>query len=164
VALTPGRDVASNARLFAAAAQAMDDAMIAVFDAKYAYNFWRPVTAIRNGDADGHDATARDASWTPLVDNPMHPEYPSGHSILASAVGAVLKAEVGPRPVAAMSTTSPTAPGVTRRWSAVDDFVREVSDARVWGGLHFRFTTEASNVMGRQIGELAAAKVLAPAH
>lgn len=168
VALAPGRDVARNARLYAAVAQAMDDALIAVFDAKYAHNFWRPVTAIRNGDADGHDGTARDASWAPLVDNPMHPEYPSGHGILASAVGTVLKAEMkaepgkGPAPV--LSTTSPTAAGVTRRWNSVDDFVREVSDARVWGGLHYRFTMDVSNAMGRQIGELAAAKVLAPAH
>lgn len=164
VALAPGRDLARNASLFATVAQAMDDSLISVFEAKYQYNFWRPITAIRNADADGHDATARDAGWVPLVDNPMHPEYPSGHSILASAVGAVLKADLGTGPVPTMSTTSPTAPGVTRRWTNVDDFVREVSDARVWGGLHYRFTTDVSNTMGRQIGELAVAKVLAPAH
>jgi hypothetical protein len=86
VALAPGRDVARNARLYAAAAQAMDDAMIAVFDAKYHNNFWRPTTAIRNGDIDGHDATMRDAGWNPLIEIPMHPEYPAGHSILAAAV------------------------------------------------------------------------------
>jgi len=164
VAQAAGRDVERNARLYAAVAQAMDDALISVFEAKYTYNFWRPVTAIRNGDQDGNDQTARDAAWTPLVDNPMHPEYPSGHSILASAVGAVIKADLGKGPVPVMSTTSPTAPGVTRRWTQVDDFVREVSDARVWGGLHFRFTTDVSNVMGRQIGEMAASKVLAPQH
>lgn len=62
----------------AAAAQAMDDAMISVFDAKYRYQLWRPVTAIRNGDLDGRDATPRDASWAPPIDNPMHPEYASG--------------------------------------------------------------------------------------
>ena len=78
--MQPGRDVTRNARLFAAVAQAMDDAMIGVFDAKYHYNFWRPVTAIRNGDIDGNDATQRDASWTSLIDAPMHPEYPSAHA------------------------------------------------------------------------------------
>ena len=78
--------MAQNARMFAAVAQAMDDAMISVFEAKYQYNFWRPATAIRNGDIDGNDATQREASWTPLVDAPMHPEYPSAHSILAGAV------------------------------------------------------------------------------
>jgi len=154
VALTPGRDIAANARLFATVAQAMDDALIAVFDAKYHYNFWRPVTAIRNADIDGNEATAREPAWLPLIDVPMHPEYPSGHSILAGAVGAVLKAEVGSAPVK-LSTTSPTAKGVTRQWTSIDDFVREVAMARVYGGLHYRFTNEVSIGMGRAIGELA---------
>lgn len=157
VALQPGRDLAANARLFATAAQAMDDALIAVFDAKYHYNFWRPVTAIRNADLDGNDATTRDAAWLPLLDVPMHPEYPSGHSILAAAVGAVLRAEVGTTPVQ-LSTTSPTAKGATRRWSRIDDFVHEVAMARVYGGLHYRFTNEVSLGMGRAIGELAVAR------
>ncbi|HVG03621.1 MAG TPA: vanadium-dependent haloperoxidase, partial [Burkholderiaceae bacterium] len=76
VANVPGRDVTQNARLFAAVAQAADDALLAVFEAKYHYNFWRPVTAIRNGDLDGNDATERDASWVPFIETPMHPEYP----------------------------------------------------------------------------------------
>ncbi|MBL8347036.1 MAG: vanadium-dependent haloperoxidase [Rubrivivax sp.] len=154
VASMPGRDIAANARLFATVAQAMDDALIAVFDAKYHYSFWRPVTAIRNADIDGNDATNRDTTWLPLIDVPMHPEYPSGHSILAGAVGAVLKAEVGAAPVK-LSTTSPTAKGVTRQWTNIDDFVQEVAMARVYGGLHYRFTNEVSIGMGRAIGELA---------
>ena len=77
VADGPGREVTRNARLLAAAARAMDDAAIAVFDAKYHYGFWRPITAIRNGDTDGNDATERDASWVPFIDTPMHPEYPA---------------------------------------------------------------------------------------
>jgi hypothetical protein len=157
VALAPGRDVAANARLFATVAQAMDDALIAVFDAKHHYRFWRPVTAIRNADLDGHDATQRDAAWLPLLDTPMHPEYPSGHSILAGAVGAVLQAEVGTAPVR-LATSSPTARGATRQWSRIDDFVNEVAMARVWGGLHYRSTNETSLGMGRAIGELAVQK------
>ena len=78
----------ASARLYATAAQAMDDGMVAIFDAKYHYNFWRPVTAIRNGDADGNDATAADAGWVSLIDAPLHPEYPSAHSILAGALWA----------------------------------------------------------------------------
>ena len=157
VAQAPGRDVAANARLFATVAQAMDDALIAVFDAKHHYRFWRPVTAIRNADLDGHDATQRDAAWLPLLDTPMHPEYPSGHSILAGAVGAVLKAEVGTQPVR-LATSSPTAKGATRQWTQIDDFVNEVAMARVWGGLHYRSTNETSLGMGRAIGELAVQK------
>jgi hypothetical protein len=160
VADTPGRDVARNARLFAAVSQAMDDALIGIFDAKYHYGFWRPVTAIRNGDIDGNEATQRDASWTPLIDNPMHPEFPSGHSVLASSVGAVLKAEVGAGPFPMLTTTSPTAKGTARRWTSPDDFVREVSDSRIYAGIHYRSATDAGAAMGMKIGELAASRHL----
>jgi hypothetical protein len=159
VASQPGRDVARNARLFATVAQAMDDAMIAVFEAKYHYGFWRPVTAIRNADIDGNDATVRDASWSSLIDAPMHPEYPSGHSILAGAVGAVLKADTGAGAVV-LATASPSAKGTTRRWTSADEFVREVSDARIYAGIHFRSATDAGEAMGRRIGELAVVQLM----
>jgi hypothetical protein len=162
VALQPGRDVLANARLFAAVAQAMDDAMIAVFDAKYTYNFWRPSTAIRNGDIDGHDATERDAQWSPLIDVPLHPEYPSAHSILAATVGSLLEAEMAGAPTPPLATSSPTAGGATRRWSQVDAFVREVGEARVLEGVHFRNSVEVGEAMGRRIGTLAAARWLPP--
>src|SRR5207244_2658537 len=86
VATTPGREITQNARLLAVATQAMDDAIIAVMDAKYHYNFWRPITAIRNGDLDGNDATEQEASWVPFIDTPMHPEYPCAHCILSAMV------------------------------------------------------------------------------
>jgi len=155
VADMPGRDTVRNARLFAAVAQAMDDAMIGVFEAKYHYNFWRPSTAIRNGDIDGNDATEREASWTPFIDAPMHPEYPSGHSILAGVVGSVVGAEVARGPAPVLMTASPTAKGAVRRWSHVADFTDEVSAARIYAGIHYRSATEAGSAMGRQIGELA---------
>lgn len=157
VALQPGRDLTRNARLFAVSAQAMDDALIAVFEAKYHYRFWRPTTAIRNADIDGNDATTRDAGWNALIDVPMHPEYPSGHSILASTMATVLKADIGSGPVPVLATTSPTATakGTVRRWNRIEDFVTEVSDARVWGGLHFRSATQAAEQMGQKIGDLA---------
>jgi membrane-associated phospholipid phosphatase len=153
-----------NARLYAAVAQAMDDAMIAVFDAKYHYNFWRPATAIRNADADGHPATVRDASWTSFIEAPLHPEYPSAHSILAGAVGAVLRAEVGGAEMPVLATSSPSAHGTTRRWTSVDDFVREVALARIYEGIHFRTSTEVGVAMGERIGAVAVTKVLQPAH
>lgn len=160
VALQPGRDSARNARLYAAAAQAMDDAMIGVFEAKYHYQFWRPLSAIRNGDIDGNDATARDAAWTSLIEAPLHPEYPSAHAILAASVGAVLKAETRATPTPQLATSSPTARGATRRWNSVDAFVQEVADARVYAGIHYRVATQAGMTMGQQIGELAAAKFM----
>jgi len=160
VARQPQRELARNARLFAAVAQAMDDALIAVFDAKYHYQFWRPVTAIRNGDLDGNDATTREPGWTSLIDAPMHPEYPSGHSVLAASVATLIEADLKGLVMPELSTTSPTAKGATRRWQGSRDFVREVSDARVHGGIHFRSATEAAEAMGRRIGELAAAQLL----
>jgi hypothetical protein len=162
VALTPGRDVTANARLFAMTAQAMDDGLIAIFDAKYTYNFWRPVTAIRNGDIDGNDSTERDAGWSSFIDTPMHPEYPSAHSVLAASVGAVLQAEFGKGPLA-LSTTSPTAKGATRRWNNVEDFVQEVGVARIYDGVHFRFSTEVGTAMGRKVGALAV-EMFEPSH
>ena len=158
VANVQEREVTQNARLLAIVGQAIDDAIIAVFDAKYTYNFWRPVTAIRNGDIDGNDATERDPSWTPFIETPMHPEYPCAHCIIASTIGTVLKVELGNAPVPPLTSVSPTAPGITRRWTTIEDFVREVSEARICDGVHFRNSTEVGTAMGKKIGELATSK------
>jgi PAP2 superfamily len=160
VATLPGRDVTQNARLFAAVTQAMDDALIAVIDAKYHYNLWRPITAIRNGDIDGNDATEREPSWTPFIDTPMHPEYPCAHCIVSGAVGTVLHAEVGTSPMPTLTTTSVTAQGAARRWTTIDAFMQEVANARIYDGVHYRTSTEVGTAMGKQIGELAVAKSL----
>lgn len=160
VASQPGREVTQNARLFAALTQATDDALIAIFDAKYHYNFWRPVTAIRNGDIDGNDATERDPSWTPFIDTPMHPEYPCAHCIISGAVGTVLQAEIGAGPMPTLTTTSPTAKGTARSWTTIADFVQEVAQARICDGVHYRNSTEVGTAMGKQVGELAVAKYL----
>jgi hypothetical protein len=159
VASAPGREITDNARLLAVAAMAMDDALIAVFDAKYAYNLWRPITAIRNGDLDGNDGTERDPGWTPLIDTPMHPEYPCAHCSVSAALGAVLAAEVGSGPSPRLSATSPTAGNEARTWATVDDFTREVALARIYDGVHYRFSTEVGSAMGRKIGELAARSI-----
>ncbi|HMF10597.1 MAG TPA: vanadium-dependent haloperoxidase [Thermoanaerobaculia bacterium] len=156
---SPGREITQNARLFMAVSQALDDSYIAIFDAKYHYNFWRPVTAIRNGDIDGNDATERDASWTPLIDTPMHPEYPCAHCILSGTVGTVLEAEFKPMPT--LTTTSSTANGAERTWSSTADFMQEVANARIYDGVHYRNSTEVGTAMGRKVGALAVAKYLA---
>jgi hypothetical protein len=155
----PGRDLLRNARLFAAAAQAMDDALIAVFDAKYHYGFWRPITAIRNADLDDNPGTERDPAWQPLIDTPMHPEYPCAHCILAAVVGTVIASDAG-TPTVPIETRSPTAHGAVRRWSSTDEFIHEVMEARVLDGVHYRFSTLAGEAMGRQIGALAAKRLL----
>ena len=155
VATAPGREVTDNARLFAVAAIAMDDALIAVFDAKYTYNLWRPVTAIRNGDLDGNDATDRDPGWTPFIDTPMHPEYPCAHCIVSASLGAVLEAEIGSGATPTLRSASSTAGGAVRTWASVRDFVQEVALARILDGVHYRNSTEVGSAMGTKIGELA---------
>jgi hypothetical protein len=160
VADQPNREVTRNALLYATVAQAMDDGLIAIMDAKYTYNYWRPVTAIRNADIDGNDATQRDAGWSPLIDTPMHPEYPSAHSVLAAAVATILKAEIGRGAMPTLSTSSLTAKGVVRQWTSLDDFTQEVANARIWGGIHFRTACEIGTTMGRRVGEIAVTRLM----
>jgi hypothetical protein len=158
------RTLIENARLFALVNMAASDAFVAVFDGKYAFHFWRPVTAIRNGESDGNDATAPDPAWLPFVDTPMHPEYPCAHCITASAVGTVLEAEFGTGRVSTITMTSATAPGITHRWERISDYVKEVSNARIWGGIHYRNSTEVGERMGREIGRLAITSAMQPAY
>jgi hypothetical protein len=155
LAATKKLSLIENARLFALAHMAGADAYIAVFDAKYAYDFWRPITAIRNGDIDGNADTIHDPAWVPLIDTPMHPEYPCAHCITAAAVARVLKSELGSGPIGPIAMTSPTAPGVTRTWHSIEDYVTDVNNARIWAGVHYRFSTEVGAAMGRKIGDLA---------
>ncbi|MGU3540665.1 vanadium-dependent haloperoxidase [Methylobacterium sp. A54F] len=153
VALAKNLDLLDCARLYALAAMAGSDAQIAVFEAKYAYGFWRPITAIRNGDLGGNPATPRDEAWLPLGDTPMHPEYPCAHCITSSAVATVLILLVG-NEVGDISLTSPTAPGVVRHWTRISDYADEAVLARIYAGFHYRFSGEVGREMGRQIGEL----------
>jgi hypothetical protein len=149
-----------SARLFALVAMAGHDALIAVFDAKYAYNFWRPVTAIRNTDLTGNKATPRDPSWLPLGDTPMHPEFPCAHCITSAAVAAALEGALGSADMPEVTMTSPTAPGTTRRWTNIWTYADEVAMARIYAGFHYRFSTRAGQDMGRSIGRLVVQNLL----
>jgi len=159
VALAKKMDIEDCARLYALSAIAGADAFTAVFDAKYTYNLWRPVTAIRNADQTSNPATPREAAWLPLGATPMHPEYPCAHCITATAVSTVLQNVAG-NEVGEIALVSPTAPGVTRKWTRLQDYSDEVSNARIYAGFHYRFSTEAGKDMGRKIGELTARTLL----
>jgi hypothetical protein len=156
VATGPGREVTRNARLYAAVTAAMNETETSVFEAKYHYLFWRPITAIRNGDRDDNSATERDPDWVPLIVTPMQPEYPCAHCMLAATIATVLRADAGGNSALNLSTSSNTAPGVTRHWTSTDAVVQEVSMARIWAGVHYRTSTEAGNHMGEQVGALVA--------
>ena len=156
VAISKGREVTRNARLYAAVTGAMNDAEISVFEAKYHYNFWRPITATRNGDQDGNDATERDAGWMSLIATPLQPEYPCGHCILASVVGNVIRIENGSDEMPTLSTLSNSAPGVARTWSSPDELIAEVANARIWAGVHYRASANAGIHMGEQVAKAVA--------
>lgn len=149
-----------SARFMALFAITQTDAYIAVFDAKYHYEFWRPVTAIRNADLNDNPDTTRDATWQPLDNTPMHPEYPCAHCILSGAARVVLESLGQPMPE--LSLTSPAAPGVTHHWSNLDDFTTEVANARIWAGFHYRFSTRVGTALGRQVGQYVANTMLQP--
>jgi hypothetical protein len=159
VAAARHMDLVDCARLYALSSMAAADAFIAVFDGKYACNFWRPVTAVRSADQAGSPATLRDASWLPLGETPMHPEYPCAHCIGAAAVSTVLIGIVGDD-VGEITLTSSAAPGVTRRWSRLSEYRDEIANARIWAGFHYRFSTEVGKNMGTRIGTLTLATQL----
>ena len=141
--------LAWDTRFVAAFQVVTTDAQIAIYNAKYKYVFWRPVTAIR----DGSPGVTADPSWTPLFTTPLYPEYPSGHGGYAGAAQAVLTAFVGPNAPAPISVTSPNDPGSThvyRNWAQV---TREVIDARVWEGIHFRFSDNTGASVGRNVAD-----------
>ena len=138
---------AENAVTLAMLNAAIADALIASFDAKYAYNGWRPVTAIRAGVGD----LAPDPEWLPLLATPPFPGYPSAHAAAAGAAQAVLERRFGPDGHD-FELTSATAPGVTFRYRSFAEIADQIDDARVSGGIHVREDQEAGRALGRKVG------------
>jgi hypothetical protein len=147
-----------SARLFALLNLAMADSFISVWDAKFEYNYWRPVTAIRAADTDGNPATAADATWTPLRATPPHPEYPAAHTIAAGAGAEVLASVFGD--AFFFTIESPTLPGQPRTFARFSDFPLESGNARVWAGFHWRSSCLVGAQMGAAIGRQAVANYL----
>jgi PAP2 superfamily len=150
-----------KARLFALLNVAMADAAICAWDAKYIYNFWRPVTAIRAGDTDENSATAQDPTWTSLMITPPFPEYTSGHSTFSGAAAAVLSLFYG-TPRVPFSTTSDGLPGVVRDFRGFQQAAREAALSRLYGGIHFRSANEDGLNAGLAIGEWTFKKTMRP--
>lgn len=155
-------DALDSARLFALSSMATADAAIAIFDAKYAHNFWRPITAIRNGDIDGNDATERDATWEPMINTPMHPEYPCAHCTFQGAAAGVLQVLYGDA-MPKVTLTSTAAPGVTRSYERLSDYVADVINGRIYEGVHYRTSGEVGAVLGKKVAEEVVRTQLVPA-
>jgi hypothetical protein len=157
-------DVVDSARFMALVAMAEADAYIAVMDGKYHYDFWRPITAIRNGNLSGNAAVLPEAGWQPIDNTPMHPEYPCAHCICSATLAALVETLFDTADVAEVTMTSATAPGVTHRWTNLWAVAKEVSEARIWAGFHYRFSTRAGEDMGRKVGQYVAQNMLKPAN
>ncbi len=155
--------LSENARAFALINMAISDALVSVFETKYVYAFWRPVTAIRAGDADGNPGTEPDTGWTPFIATPSFPGYPSAH---ASGSGAARKvAELLFGPVGhAITLSHPAIAGVTLQYTSFRDITDDVDDARVYGGIHFRFDQEAGGLQGRRVGRYVVKQNLRRVH
>jgi hypothetical protein len=163
IVIAKNMDLLDSARFMALFSVAAADAIIAVFDAKYKYEFWRPITAIRNGDIDGNPATERDATWQPIDATPMHPEYPCAHCITSSSVAAVIEGLLGSDEIPEVSLTSPFVPGVTHHFTDLRVYTDEVANARICAGFHYRFSTIAGREMGQKIGTYIVKSVMQPA-
>jgi hypothetical protein len=151
VAIARDLDTATTAHALALVNLAGADAAIACWDAKYAFNFWRPITAIHNADDDGNPETTADPAWSPLVPTPNFPEFVSGHTTISGAMGTMLALLFGDDPGVSMTITSPTNPGFVRTWSHFSEGIAEVIDARVWTGFHFRSSDVAGARVGRRV-------------
>lgn len=163
VADAPGRSPVQNARMFAVYQMAFDDAAQAMVVAKLHYNYWRPLTAIRNGASDGNESTQADPAWLPLLPTPNFSEYPCGHCTVAAAIAEVMTAEVGNRPAAGVRIMSQAIPtSVVQALPTWDEWAREVSDSRIYGGVHYRFSNEAGEQIGRRAARIVLDKVMKP--
>jgi hypothetical protein len=158
-------DISDSARLFAAVDMGFADSVIAIWDAKFHYGFWRPITAIQLADQDGNAATVKDPTWEPLLVTPPYPDYPSGLCSIVGVLSRVLSRTLGGGRVdlniISIASDPPGSP-VTRHYELAADLNRDAIDARVWGGIHFRTADVVATGIGTRIGDWALDHYFAP--
>jgi len=150
IAEQEGRSVTDNTRLYAMFYMAADDAWLVSSEAKVHYQYWRPVTAIRSADRDGNEETVRDAYWQPFMATPPHPEYPCAHCVQASALAAIIEAELAD-PSRTFTFRSTTLPDAQPRRITLSDYVAQTSLSRIYAGAHYRFSNTAGENSGRAV-------------
>jgi hypothetical protein len=146
------QSLSDKARMFALVNMAISDALVSSIETKYFYQFWRPVTAIRSGDTDGNPQTEPDPSFTPFIATPTFPSYPSAHASAGYAALEVLE-RLGGRGTQAITLSNPAIPQVVLHYGNLQTIAEDIDDARVYGGIHFRFDQEAGAWQGRHVGD-----------
>jgi len=162
LAVTHNLDAWETARLLALLHVAIADGFIATFNAKYHFNFWRPVTAIREADNDGNDNTVADPSWNTYLNTPNMPEYPSAHSVLGAAAAEVLAGFFGSDDVSFTTTSGAPFAGITRSFSSFSQAADENGESRILAGIHFRTAVRDGLWQGRKIGKFVPMHMLEP--
>ena len=152
VASAKGKSLSENARAFALLNMAMSDALVSVMETKYHYNLWRPETAIRAGDADGNRKTTALGSFVPFITTPCFPSYPSGHASASYAARVIAEKSFGAGKHS-VTLSSPLVTGITLQYDTFEQITTDIDDARVYGGIHFRFDQEGGARQGLRIGE-----------
>ncbi len=158
-----GHSLSENARAFALINMAISDGAFASFFNKYHYNFWRPETAIHAGDTDGNRDTDPDAGWAPFISTPCFPAYPSNHGSLSNAGAEVLRHLYG-ESGHALTVSNPAIPNIVLHYGSFGQITDDISDARVYGGIHFRTDQTAGTRLGRAIGSAVYEENLGPVH
>jgi PAP2 superfamily protein len=157
--LASSMDLLTAARFEATGMAAVTNALIACWDAKYTYMFWRPVTAIQAGEIDGNSETDPDFAWTPFIVTPSHPEYPAAHTTVGASVLGFYTVWFGADrfqfPLAFKGNG-----GAVRYYSSVKEIHAEEGNARVWGGMHWRHSTEVGTALGSKVGKYTATHFL----
>ena len=163
VALEHSHSLSKNARVLALINMAMNDSLVASFLNKYHYIFWRPETAIHAGDTDGNPHTVGDPNWTPFIVTPCFPSYPSNHGSAGNAAAAILGWVYG-EDGHSITLTNPAVPDIVLQYSSFNQITHDISDARVYGGIHFRTDQDAGEKLGKRIGRAVYRNNLRAAH
>jgi hypothetical protein len=149
-------DIDDSSRFFAQATVTTSDAFVGCWDSKYLYNFWRPVTAIQHADIDGNPATDADPAWMPQIVTPTHPEYPSAHGCVTSAYANAIAEFFGTKRLPGGITLTGAAGHPDRHFDSTDDIVKEIIDARVYNGVHYRTSVVEGTIVGRKVAKWVA--------
>jgi hypothetical protein len=151
IAEAEGHSLSENAQALSLINMAINDSLVASFFNKYHYNFWRPETAIRAGDTDGNRKTDPDTSYAPLIVTPCFPSYPSNHGSGSNGAAEVLRRLYG-EAGHSITISNPAVPDVVYNYTRFKEITDDISDARVYGGIHFRFDQVAGERLGRAVG------------